>query len=94
MRVVGVIFSGASLAALPQGAAPAAPVAFLPAIPPPALPPFVAPDGMLLTRVQVDALFAAFSAGGLVPLSAAQVLAITGPGPVFPASLPVFEVCA
>jgi len=46
------------------------------------------PPGLVPTREIVDAIMLAWAANRYQPLSAAQVLAITGPAPVYPASLP------
>lgn len=46
--------------------------------------------GLVLTRELDVALAAAYAANGSAPLSSAQVLAITGTPPVFPASLKRF----
>ena len=58
-------------------------------LPPVPQTPFVVPPGIILLREQNDALWAAFAANGNVPLTSAQVLAITGPAPVYPTTLPL-----
>jgi hypothetical protein len=46
--------------------------------------------GVLLTREIEAALVARYAANGNAPLTRDQVLAITGPLPVFPATIPYF----
>ena len=44
--------------------------------------------GVVLTQAVHDGLAAAYLAGGYVPLTQAQVLAVTGTPPAYPTSLP------
>jgi hypothetical protein len=43
--------------------------------------------GLILQRAVLDGVAAAYVAGGYVPVTQAQVLAVTGPLPVAPTSL-------
>lgn len=46
--------------------------------------------GVVLQRSIEDGLAVAYAAGGYAPLTQAQVLAVTGPLPIYPTSLPRF----
>ena len=48
----------------------------------------ILPGGILRSRAIDDGLTAAWIANGYQPLSAAQVLAVTGPAPSYPTVLP------
>lgn len=48
------------------------------------------PAGVLLTRTIEEGLAAAYLAGGYVPLTQAQIIAVTGPALPLPADLPRF----
>jgi hypothetical protein len=50
-----------------------------------------AAPGVVLTRDTEAALLAQYQANGFQPLSNAQILAITGAPPAFPASMPRFS---
>jgi len=48
------------------------------------------PDGVVLTREIEQGLAQAYYANGWEPLTQDQIIAVTGPSPPYPASLPRF----